>query len=318
MNKTTYGLGCQKSPYDSRDYQFSSLAKTNKTEIYPAEYTPKFEVDVFDQGQTSMCCACATAMSRHIFELTDSGSTKRMSPAYIYGNRAKSVVEDGVYEGEGMYLKDALKQLANCGDCYFDTLPTFGTYEDCKDSYTKVMETADIEAHPFRTSSYYAVKTDTEIMRAIMETGSVIASYLVTSGWYSTGKDGIIPMYGNIEGGHAVLIVGWKVINDKRYWIILNSWGKEWGDNGFGYIESNELMMEAYCVLDEVHERKMTDMETIAQLQNQLEELEVKLKEYQNLFHSANIETYTTPFDDQSVTTIPCQVSSTAIKGGII
>lgn len=147
-----------------------------------------------------------------------------------------------------------------------------------------------------------------------METGSVIASYLVTSGWYSTGKDGIIPMYGNIEGGHAVLIVGWKIINDKRYWIILNSWGKEWGDNGFGYIESNELMMEAYCVLDEVHERKMTDMETIAQLQNQLEELEVKLKEYQSLFHSANIETYT----NQSVTTIPCQVSSRANKGGII
>ena len=253
------GLGCLKSPYDSRDYQFSSLVTCLSFQKFPKEYTKTVEkiTTIFDQMDTSMCCACATAMSRYIYEFNDSENRKLFSPLYIYGNRADSVVVNGIYEDEGMFLKDAIKQLCNYGCCYYDSLPGYGSYKLAKSNYEVKKDILDKEAYPFRTSSYYAVKTDREIMKAIIETGSVLASFIVTSGWYDVESDGIIPTYGNLEGGHAVLIVGWKIINDKRYWIILNSWGPEWGDHGFGYIESNEMMMEAYCILDEVHEIKL-------------------------------------------------------------
>ncbi len=91
-----------------------------------------------------------------------------------------------------------------------------------------------------------------------METGSVLACYLVTDGWYSP-KKGVITNTGSIEGGHAILLVGWKRINDEDYWIILNSWGEEWGNKGFGYIPATEQILEAYCILDEVHELKLKD-----------------------------------------------------------
>jgi hypothetical protein len=32
---------------------------------------------------------------------------------------------------------------------------------------------------------------------------------------------------------HAILIVGHGVHQGKPYWLVRNSWGESWGDNGF-------------------------------------------------------------------------------------
>lgn len=39
-------------------------------------------------------------------------------------------------------------------------------------------------------------------------------------------------------GGHAVTIIGWTTINRELYWIIRNSWGNGWGNNGCFFINS--------------------------------------------------------------------------------
>ena len=36
---------------------------------------------------------------------------------------------------------------------------------------------------------------------------------------------------------HALLLVGWREhVNGDKYWIVKNSWGPKWGDNGIGMI----------------------------------------------------------------------------------
>ena len=35
-----------------------------------------------------------------------------------------------------------------------------------------------------------------------------------------------------IEGGHAIKLLGWGIEDGIKYWIIANSWGDDWGENG--------------------------------------------------------------------------------------
>ena len=43
------------------------------------------------------------------------------------------------------------------------------------------------------------------------------------------------------DGYHAIAIIGWGVESDgTKYWIIRNSWGPEWGQNGYGKILRGE------------------------------------------------------------------------------
>ena len=46
------------------------------------------------------------------------------------------------------------------------------------------------------------------------------------------------------EGGHAVVIVGYGYQNSKYYWIIQNSWGESFCDNGFAKIEFGQINIE--------------------------------------------------------------------------
>ena len=48
-------------------------------------------------------------------------------------------------------------------------------------------------------------------------------------------------------GGHAVVIVGWGENVTDKYWIVRNSWGNNWGDNGYFKI----VRGENHCEIEE-------------------------------------------------------------------
>lgn len=194
-----------------------------------------------------MCNAFAVSMARYIYELNDSGNTKLFSPAYIYANRGASD-----YKGEGMITRQSLSCLTKNGVCYLGSFSALGLYNVLSQEYNSKKKELDKEAYPYRITSYYALYNDNEIKQAIITSGCVVAAYNVYDNWYRTGSDGKVGNnYGKNYGGHCILIVGWTKNNE---WIILNSWGRTWGDGGLGYVPMSTQKNEAWCLVDNVQE----------------------------------------------------------------
>lgn len=241
----THGLGCLPYEKDDRDYNFGDLISGGGN--YPISYKSLIPDFRMDQGLSQMCVSFATSVARYMYEINDSGNAKIFSPAYIYANRAPSD-----YQGEGMIVRQALSGLVNNGVCHLSKLSFTGSYQESRNRYLKVKAEADANAKPFRISSYYALYTDDQIKQAILTTGAAVAAYNVYDNWYNVKADGNIGSnYGTSHGSHCILIVGWTSDNK---WIIINSWGSVWGDNGIGYIPMTNPKNEAWCMLDNVQE----------------------------------------------------------------
>ncbi|CAO4378647.1 unnamed protein product [Caenorhabditis nigoni] len=83
------------------------------------------------------------------------------------------------------------------------------------------------------TSAYYVGMTVGAIQTEIMANGPVEASLKVYEDFYKY-KSGVYKYTaGKMLGGHAIKIIGWGTENGTAYWLIANSWGTEWGENGF-------------------------------------------------------------------------------------
>lgn len=70
-------------------------------------------------------------------------------------------------------------------------------------------------------------------------------------GWRGV-KGGVLPEYSRADrGGHAVAIVGYRAFDTERQFLIHNSWGRGWGENGYAWISERGLrahLMSAYLV----------------------------------------------------------------------
>jgi len=83
----------------------------------------------------------------------------------------------------------------------------------------------------------YVASTTASIKNAVQTYGPVSTGMTVYDDLYGY-TSGCYEPTGSVEGGHAVLIVGWddSMCSGQGAWIVKNSWGKDWGENGYFYI----------------------------------------------------------------------------------
>ena len=151
----------------------------------------------------------------------------------------------------GGYVNNAIEYMVMRGLSTEECLPYKGTFD---------AKCSDMCADPqkVRPESFCVLFGDNDIKREIMKNGPVVSSMEVytdflsyKSGVYTKGED--VPKF---SGYHTIKIVGWGVEDGSeeepnkgnKYWIIENSWGDDWGLNGYAKIaEGQNLFFEQYA-----------------------------------------------------------------------
>jgi cathepsin B len=143
----------------------------------------------------------------------------------------------------GGWLVPAWQAMASTGIVPLDCIEYQGIDQKCPaTNHTCSSGTSDFKPYRPMASSITTIPNEKLIQMAIMRNGPIEAAFKVDSSFMNY-KSGVFDACGDIEGGHAIKVVGWGVTDDSDktpYWIVANSWGTSWGQDGFFWIKRGE------------------------------------------------------------------------------
>lgn len=225
--KHAYGL--LKDTKDSRDLihrkRLLSLGLPRSVDLRP-KMPP-----VFSQGSLGSCTANAlVGMREYVAKITT--EAKELSRLFLYWEERK--IEDSIDDDAGAMIRDGMRVLNKLGVCPEEDYPY--DIEKFKDVPSKK---ALHDALFYRISVYERVMDIGAARTALAAGHPVVFGFPVYESFESddVAKTGIMPQPEQGEeilGGHAVLAVGYD--NAKKWLIVRNSWGAEWGDKGYFYM----------------------------------------------------------------------------------
>lgn len=227
--KKCHKYGWKPDIADQRDFKYSKPFRL---------FLPK-EIDlrdncstVEDQGSLGSCTANALAGNLELLEKKNFGQYVDVSRLFIYFNERS--MEGTIDQDAGAYIRDGIKSLAKWGVCDESMWPynidTF-TQKPTPNCYT--------QAKQHIITKYERLNGVSDMLGCLASGSPIVFGISVYESFESdlVSKTGYVPMPDTDErmlGGHAVCAVGYKM-NDKRF-IVRNSWGSGWGDNGYFYL----------------------------------------------------------------------------------
>ncbi|AEN03980.1 cathepsin-like cysteine proteinase [Helicoverpa assulta nucleopolyhedrovirus] len=83
----------------------------------------------------------------------------------------------------------------------------------------------------------YDIRDENKLKELVYTTGPVAIA--VDAMDIINYRRGILNQCHIYDLNHAVLLIGWGIENNVPYWIIKNSWGEDWGENGYLRVRRN-------------------------------------------------------------------------------
>jgi hypothetical protein len=248
-------LGCIRAPEDQRDFVFRSTRRLYLPQSvdYTNEMTP-----VEDQGSEGSCVGFACGAMKEWQEKKDWSRPIDLSSRFIYEKARK--IDNFPDTQDGTDIRSAMKVLRGDGVCTEECWPYVpqNSGQPC--------EGAESEAAKYKISTFTAIPGIQDMKIAIVNNGPFVIGIVVFDSWYAnnvhlTGdiqmptaeEVSIINDNPNAFGGHAICIVGYDDVTQR--FKFKNSWGTDWGNDGYGTIPYDYLKdygWDAWTTIDVV------------------------------------------------------------------
>ena len=163
------------------------------------------------------------------------------SPSFVYNQ-----INGG--QDLGSYFADAFHVLATQGAAPLSVMPYRGM------PFERVTQSAQAAASPYKIDTYRRLeRLDTnELKTQLAADFPIVFSARVFGQFENLGRNEIWSRAtGPVLGNHAMLIVGYD--DQRQAFKVMNSWGREWGSDGYGWISYDLFPVvanEAYIVVD--------------------------------------------------------------------
>lgn len=197
---------------------------------------------VEDQGPLGSCVGNAIAGAIELLDEKNLGTSTDISRLFIYYEARKRINE--IYNDSGAYIRDGIKALRKVGACREEVWPYILDKFDDKPSPEAYADALDR-----RFNSYWRLQSLSAMLNCLANGypfvfGFSVYTHVMDDEVTNTGKIDLPADWEYLEGGHAVLAVGYDRTMGRI--IFRNSWGEGWGDNGygtlpFGYLTDRDL-----------------------------------------------------------------------------
>lgn len=253
-----FGGALKRENRDPRNYdlaRFVPQKDRSEKEAFCLELPETIDI-VINQYTFSACVGHAFASAVKLLTYQRTHKWVDIDPFVIYGTR-NDMGRGGAYRGKGMYLDDAAYTVHHEGAFL---RRDFGEQEDApqiidlvsdfKNTHPKLVE----KAKDFCIEGYAWIDPrETDEIKLSLEKGMPVVCSYKTKGatGFSCDQYGYVkyPNKGEDRGLHCMVIIGWT---KDDHWIVLNSWGTNFGKKGVLYIDFREPIQEAIAVSDKI------------------------------------------------------------------
>ena len=205
----------------------------------------KFCPDVYEQGKLGSCTANAIAAAYEFDEIKQK-EDNIFSPSRLFIYYNERSMEDTVDSDSGAEIRDGIKSINVKGVCSESQWPyNISKFTD------KPPEQCYKDAVKHKSLLYRRIDQSLMQLKSALFAGfPVVFGFFVFESFESQSvvDSGMMPIPEPTEkilGGHAVLAVGFD--DDKKCFLVRNSWGKSWGDNGYFYMPYDFITNSKYA-----------------------------------------------------------------------
>lgn len=191
---------------------------------------------ILDQAYCGSCVAFATVATLETQYKISSGFAGlniKLSPQHLFACGGGACHFGWFPEAASRYL-----QRSGVPDeaCMPYTSGATGEDMECKQSCSDASQRS-VKIAAYSTPSRSA--KDVDSVKAALQKGPLVTTLMVYADFMYYASGVYKHMSGELMGGHAVSIVGYD--DTLRAFIIRNSWGTSWGENGFGYVSYDDV-----------------------------------------------------------------------------